>query len=1687
MIRKLFGKKAKMLMAAALVLTMTISGLLLEPPRASAASMITIDSPSNGASVESGTVRISGTYAGLYDIKLFINGTRQVDAFTYDPTGSDSGTWHYDLDTSIYNGTIQLRARGLDTTTRYGIWSSDMQIHISNDEAAAPIVTIESPLEGMPLSGIVPIQVQVQSAAAINRVEVRVNGGQWQAAALDGQGYAWSWDTSGLSDQIVSIEARAFNENEVRGRSLTTYAQIGEGLYEDVIVNTQDRSMWIWEGASYNMLLNPGSRNVLLSMGKDTDTFDSEPVKVLYFAVGPFAGMDVMEDRPDLLRDFIAWAHEHGFEVQACIAGGTSPPYMGAYRAFHDVAIRHFEQVLNYNLSSDSNERFDGVNVDIEPYISPDFADESKFLQVEYLELIEKMIERRDASGLNLSFGPAIPRWYDSSDRAKDITFNGQTKWLSEHIQDMVDYISIMNYRDQADGSVGLIAQAQGEMDYANLIGKPNSVIIGVETLDIANSGDPETITFREEGRTYMEAELDKVYTAFANDPAFGGIAMHHYDSIRWLPSHWGPDGVLWLPPEDHEPPTAVSSNPSAQAVDYQTITLSYGRAYDNTEVENYVIYRSTEAGFTASAEHAVGTSRTLTYKDTGLLPATTYYYKVAAVDLSGNIGPVSEQTAATTGNTSLKPMIVSSMKVERAGTASSAAIRISEYLTGMPIEANVEGRFTYAGGRYVSGQTDGGQVSFTSENIPDQYLIGFMPRRVVASGYYWAQAYDTPKAANVYPRVRLQSLAVSGGQLSEVFAPDKAHYKVLIENQAASIQVTPTAEEAGTAILVNGVPVASGTASQPIPLGDEDTIIVVQTIAPNAAMDSYTITVQRSAPPVDNVFVAVEDAHVHQNNPSTNYGASEYLNVMDILNADGGGDQLAYLKFDLADYTLPVEKAELFVYATETVSKKVKIDVIGYPDSSWKESTIVFNNRPLQNPQALGTFEVQEAGWYSIDVTPFVQSRMGAGGDQKATIRFIINDIPNSSGTLVQFHSREHALNQPYLLINPSSDATLANLTLSSGSLEPAFDPGQLEYSAVVSGESITLTPAVSESHAVVTVNGETVTSGMPSQEIPLVVGENPPIAIEVTAQDGSKTMYQVIVTSVLSSNADLDSLVLRGAQLQQPFDANVTQYTGTAASSAQSVQVEAFASDLQAKVYVNDQLTADGLSDAITLNYGKNTITVRVEAQDGTEKTYTVDVTRQSVWYGDSGGSSGGTSTSFMEIDVSEQQIIAKPRTELIKAADGSMIGKVQIVGDAVSKALEKAKAAAQENADLQSMIISIGKDDEEQAAGWELSIEPQALTKLQSAGLDLELLGPGWSLTMPQQAMAGLAQHDELLTIRIMQLTDTASQKAIAERLSASPLVLSETNGRKPLWHSAPLLVETNFSGEQLVLALLSSTDNESLQYEQIEAGLGVYIEHSDGDVSFQRGKIVNGPSGKPAGVQITVDKFSTFTVVALPQKLGAYINGYTDGTFRPDHSITRAELATLLDRLTTDTSVSANKQTADLAAAAGKQTADTSSSSGNQTGEHGANLWRDVQQHWAKNSIEHWTANGVFNGYPNQTFMPGRAVTRAELAAIVTRWKNVSLVNASAAGLFTDTDGHWAQDAIAAGHAEGWWNGYSDHSFRPDQAVTRAEAIAVLNRVTERIPYDVPGKLPWKDVELDHPFAGDIYIAASSDEK
>ena len=153
-------------------------------------------------------------------------------------------------------------------------------------------------------------------------------------------------------------------------------------------------------------------------------------------------------------------------------------------------------------------------------------------------------------------------------------------------------------------------------MAYANTIGKPKSVVIGVETKDIADGGDPETISFHEEGRTYMEQELNKVYDAFLNDSAFGGIALHHYSSIVDFPSEWGPGGYAWRPPADHEPPSTVSGA-TAATFDFQRINITYNMAMDNTAVNAYRIYCGTEADFEIGPATYAGISKGLSYKDT--------------------------------------------------------------------------------------------------------------------------------------------------------------------------------------------------------------------------------------------------------------------------------------------------------------------------------------------------------------------------------------------------------------------------------------------------------------------------------------------------------------------------------------------------------------------------------------------------------------------------------------------------------------------------------------------------------------------------------------------------------------------------------------------------------------------------------------------------------------------------------------------------------------------------------------------------------------------------------------------------------------------------------------------------------------------------------------------------------------
>ena len=156
--------------------------------------------------------------------------------------------------------------------------------------------------------------------------------------------------------------------------------------------------------------------------------------------------------------------------------------------------------------------------------------------------------------------------------------------------------------------------------------------------------------------------------------------------------------------------------------------------------------------------------------------------------------------------------------------------------------------------------------------------------------------------------------------------------------------------------------------------------------------------------------------------------------------------------------------------------------------------------------------------------------------------------------------------------------------------------------------------------------------------------------------------------------------------------------------------------------------------------------------------------------------------------------------------------------------------------------------------------------------------------------------------------------------------------------------------------------------------------------------------------------------------------AYIVGYPDSTVRPQNGITRAEVATIFFRLLTDETRNANSTK--------------------------SNSYSDVAAGaWYNHAVSTLSAMGIVKGDSQGKFNPNAPITRAEFAAIAARFDDKA--NTTAVD-FSDIASHWAKDEISAAANNGWINGYTDSTFRPNNKITRAEAMTLVNRVLKRLP-------------------------------
>lgn len=653
------------------------------------------------------------------------------------------------------------------------------------------------------------------------------------------------------------------------------------------------------------------------------------------------------------------------------------------------------------------------------------------------------------------------------------------------------------------------------------------------------------------------------------------------------------------------------------------------------------------------------------------------------------------------------------------------------------------------------------------------------------------------------------------------------------------------------------------------------------------------------------------------------------------------------------------------------------------------------------------------------------------------------------------------------------SNNAYLGELTLSSGTLSPAFTSKTAVYDVEVENatRSITITAATADEHATMTVNGSVVTSGEAS-DISLSVGSNP-ITILVTAPSGQTKTYIIHVTrqaAAPSQDAALTAITIPGLSLNPAFNPDVEQYTATVNSATRSVLISVAPAQEGSSILING---TSGNSADLALASGRNTVTIEVTAPDGsTKKTYTLLITRRSssssddtINNGNTGSNGGSSSTGAStggggSIPPATGNNTSNTVQVLVngQAESAGTLTTTEMNGQKVLTIAVNAEAIAQKlNSESQGSVITIpvsGGDSENAGAIiGELNGQTVRLMEDKQAVLVLQTDTATYTLPAQQIQINNLAQQ--------LGLSSNASLESIKlqveiARLSNTTLQAAELAARQGRYTLLGSPVEFNvtatYDGKNIAVDQFNSYVERTIalpaNIDPSQITTGIVLE-SDGSVRHVPTKItqVNGVYH----AQINSLTNSAYSVIYHPQAFADVANhwsktevndmgsrmivsGVSNNTFEPDRSITRAEFAAVVVRAL-----------------------------GLKPGE-GSNSFSDVSDSdWYADVVKTASSYSLIGGYEDGTFRPLERVTRQEAMALIARGMKVtgldSQVPANAVqqlSSYTDATevASWAREAAAASIHTGLVTGRGSNTIAPQQSITRAETAAILRRLLQQ---------------------------------
>ncbi|GIP51937.1 MULTISPECIES: SGNH/GDSL hydrolase family protein [Paenibacillus] len=265
---------------------------------------------------------------------------------------------------------------------------------------------------------------------------------------------------------------------------------------------SEAKATWLWN----TKLIQQHSEDIIAFAKK-------QKVKIIFLQIGG----NVKEES---YRNFIREASSAGLEVHAL---DGKPEW--ALREQRREADAFLEWVKEYNAASQQEERFTGVQFDVEPYLLDDWQKRQTAIVKEWVENARSWTQ--SAKEMDLEIGAAVPFWLNDIDYPGAEKKKPLNRWMVEEF----DYVAIMAYRDEADR---IYTAAKATLEEGDRQKKP--VWVGVE---LGKSKEGPGVSFHGKSFTFLTGEINKLVRMVKGHSSFAGIAIHSYEPWRDKLAKW--------------------------------------------------------------------------------------------------------------------------------------------------------------------------------------------------------------------------------------------------------------------------------------------------------------------------------------------------------------------------------------------------------------------------------------------------------------------------------------------------------------------------------------------------------------------------------------------------------------------------------------------------------------------------------------------------------------------------------------------------------------------------------------------------------------------------------------------------------------------------------------------------------------------------------------------------------------------------------------------------------------------------------------------------------------------------------------------------------------------------------------------------------------------------------------------